>query len=63
MRQIAFTFSIILALSIESVGHVKAEEKMVVDMGKLTCGELNKLGFQDFAGLTLPLSLRPCRSE
>jgi acid stress chaperone HdeB len=33
-----------------------AEEKMVVDMRKLTCAELNKLGFQDFAGLTMWLS-------
>lgn len=29
---------------------------MVVDMSKLTCGELTKLGFQDFAGLTMWLS-------
>jgi acid stress chaperone HdeB len=33
-----------------------AEEKMIVDMRKLTCGELNKLGFEDFAGLTMWLS-------
>jgi acid stress chaperone HdeB len=33
-----------------------AEEKMVVDMSKLTCRELNKLGFQDFAGVTMWLS-------
>jgi acid stress chaperone HdeB len=33
-----------------------AEEKMVVDMRKLTCRELNKLGFQDFAGVTMWLS-------
>ena len=30
-----------------------AEEKMVVYMAKMTCGELNKLGFQDFAGVTM----------
>lgn len=35
---------------------VAAEEKMVVDMNKLTCGELTKLGFQDFAGVTMWLS-------
>ena len=35
---------------------VSAEEKMVVDMGKMTCGELTKLGFQDFAGITMWLS-------
>ena len=33
-----------------------AEEKMVVDMGKLSCRELTKLGFQDFAGITMWLS-------
>ena len=33
-----------------------AEEKMVVDMGKLTCAELTKLGFQDFAGVTMWMS-------
>ena len=33
-----------------------AEEKMVVDMSKMTCGELTKLGFQDFAGITMWLS-------
>ena len=27
-----------------------AEGKMVVDMSKMTCSELTKLGFQDFAG-------------
>jgi hypothetical protein len=35
---------------------VAAEEKMVVDMNNLTCGELTKLGFQDFAGVTMWLS-------
>ena len=33
-----------------------AEDKMVVDMGKMTCSELTKLGFQDFAGVTMWLS-------
>jgi len=33
-----------------------AEEKMVVDMSKLTCRELTRLGFQDFAGVTMWLS-------
>jgi HdeA/HdeB family protein len=33
-----------------------AAEKMVVDMSKLTCSELTKLGFQDFAGVTMWLS-------
>jgi acid stress chaperone HdeB len=35
---------------------VVAEDKMVVDMSKLTCRELTKLGFQDFAGITMWLS-------
>ena len=30
-----------------------AEDKMVVDMNKLTCAELTKMGFQDFAGMTM----------
>jgi acid stress chaperone HdeB len=29
---------------------------MVVDMSKLTCSELTKLGFQDFAGVTMWMS-------
>jgi len=33
-----------------------AEDKMVVDMSKLTCRELTRLGFQDFAGVTMWLS-------
>ena len=33
-----------------------AEDKLVVDMNKLTCRELTKADFQDFAGLTMWLS-------
>ena len=33
-----------------------AEDKLVVDMSKMTCRELTKLGFQDFAGITMWLS-------
>jgi hypothetical protein len=33
-----------------------AEDKMVVDMSKMTCRELTKLGFQDFSGITMWLS-------
>jgi hypothetical protein len=47
---------IIAAVLFTSSIAVAAEEKMVVDMNKLTCGELTKLGFQDFAGLTMWLS-------
>ncbi len=35
---------------------VAAAEKMVVDMSKITCGQLTKLGFEDFAGITMWLS-------
>jgi acid stress chaperone HdeB len=42
-------------LSVSSVS-ARAEEKMTVDMSKLTCSQLTKLGFQDFAGLTMWLS-------
>ena len=34
----------------------RAEDKMVVDMSRLTCTELTRLGFQDFAGITMWLS-------
>ena len=39
-----------------SLGSASAEDKMVVDMRKMTCGELIKLDFQDFAGVTMWLS-------
>jgi hypothetical protein len=48
--------AIILAVLSTCTTAVAAEEKMVVDMSKLTCGELTKLGFQDFAGVTMWLS-------
>ena len=41
-------------LSLVSVA--RAEDKMVVDMSKMTCTELTRLGFQDFAGITMWLS-------
>ena len=50
-----FAFIIIAMLSASSVSAL-AQEKMVVDMSKLTCSQLTKLGFQDFAGLTMWLS-------
>lgn len=34
----------------------RAEDNMMVDMSKLTCAELNRLGFQDFAGITMWIS-------
>ena len=45
-----------LAISFSLCGPAAAEDKMVVDMKKLTCRELTKLGFQDFAGVTMWLS-------
>ena len=50
-----FAFAIAAMLSISSVSAL-AEEKMVVNMSKLTCSQLTKLGFQDFAGVTMWLS-------
>ncbi len=48
-------FIIVAILSASSISAV-AEEKTVVDMSKLTCGQLTKLGFQDFSGVTMWLS-------
>ena len=39
-----------------SLGSASAEDNMVVDMRKLTCTELTRLGFEDFAGITMWLS-------
>ena len=50
-------FALVIAamLSVSPVSAL-AQEKMVVDMRKLTCSQLTKLGFQDFAGMTMWLS-------
>lgn len=53
MSKLAFVIA--AALSISAIPAL-AQEKMVVDMRKLTCSQLTKLGFQDFAGLTMWLS-------
>jgi acid stress chaperone HdeB len=53
MRKLAFVVAITLCCAPVSA---LAQEKMVVDMRKLTCAQLTKLGFQDFAGLTMWLS-------
>ena len=50
-----FAFVVVAILSVSTVSAV-AEDKMVVDMRKLSCAELTKLGFEDFAGLTMWLS-------
>jgi hypothetical protein len=56
LKRIASRLTTILVLAVLGPSDSIAEEKMVVDMSKLTCGELTKLGFQDFAGLTMWLS-------
>ena len=53
MSKFAFVVAAVLSVSLIPA---RAEEKMVVDMKKLTCGQLTKLGFQDFAGVTMWLS-------
>lgn len=53
MSRFEFIISATLAVSITSAF---AQDKMVVDMRKMTCSQLTKLGFQDFAGLTMWLS-------
>ena len=47
---------LIIILAVLSFSGPARAEKMVVDMSKLTCGELTKLAFQDFAGVTMWLS-------
>src|SRR3954463_3569659 len=53
MSKFAFIIAAMLAVGSMSA---RAEEKMIVDMKKMTCSQLTKLGFQDFAGLTMWLS-------
>ena len=53
MSKFAFVIATVLAVSPVSA---LAQDKMVVDMKKMTCAQLTKLGFQDFAGLTMWLS-------
>ena len=48
--------AIIIATMLSLAVPAAAKEKMVVDMGKLTCAELTKLGFQDFASITMWMS-------
>ena len=52
MRRLLVATAIISSL----VTSTAAEDKMVVDMSKMTCGEPTKLGFQDFAGITMRMS-------
>ena len=53
MSKFAFVTAAMLAVSATSA---HAQEKMIVDMKKLSCAQLTKLGFQDFAGVTMWLS-------
>src|SRR3954470_23249174 len=53
MKRSALTLAALLA---SAPALAQAEEKMTVDMSQLTCSQLSKLGFQDFAGLTMWLS-------
>ncbi len=52
MNKPVLTIVALLALGAPAM----AEDKLVVDMSKLTCRELIKADFQDFAGLTMWLS-------
>jgi len=52
MSRLTIGLAVILALATPAA----AEDNMVVDMSKLTCSELSRLGFQDFAGITMWLS-------
>jgi acid stress chaperone HdeB len=52
MRNILAGIAILLSWSAPAC----AKDKMVVDMSKLTCRELTKLGFEDFAGITMWMS-------
>ena len=52
MHRLFVVTAIILSLAAPAA----AEDKMVVDMSKLNCSGLTKLGFQDFAGVTMWLS-------
>ena len=50
-----FVFVVVAMLAVSAMP-ARAQEKMVVDMKKLSCAQLTKLGFQDFAGVTMWLS-------
>ena len=52
MRKLMIGIAILLSLGAPAA----AEDKMVVDMSKMTCRELTELGFQDFPGITMWLS-------
>lgn len=47
---------IVFAALLSLASPAGAEDNMKVDMSKLTCAELTRLGFQDFAGITMWMS-------
>jgi acid stress chaperone HdeB len=49
-------FALIIAAMLSAGSTSARAEEMVVDMRKLTCAQLTRLGFQDFAGVTMWLS-------
>lgn len=51
-RKLSIGVAILLSLAAPAA----AEDNMVVDMSKMTCREYTKLGFEDFAGITMWLS-------
>lgn len=53
MRRLLVAMTILSTLPLTPA---TAEDNMRVDMSKLTCRELTRLGFQDFAGITMWLS-------
>ena len=53
MSKFALLIAAAVALGATSA---RAQDKMIVDFKKLTCAQLTKLGFQDFAGVTMWLS-------
>ena len=52
MRKFAMVAGIVLMSSVPAT----SEDKLVVDLSKMTCRELTKTDFQDFAGITMWLS-------
>jgi acid stress chaperone HdeB len=49
-------FALIIAAMLSAGSTSARAEEMVVDMRKLICAQLTRLGFQDFAGVTMWLS-------
>ena len=56
MKDMMHKFLTATAILLSLGAPASAEDKMVVDMAKMSCRELTKLGFQDFAGITMWMS-------